>query len=294
MNLDYYEIDLDNGSYNLNQLAHLPEIIDIHTHIFPKHIAARAVDSIGSFYSLKMTGIGTSEALIEAADRARVAKSVVFSTATVKSQVDAINIFLAEQQNLNHEKFIAFGTLHPQQSAIEINETLASLKALHLKGIKLHPDFQQTAADSDFVLELAAQAGSEFPLMIHAGDWRYDFSGPARIARLAALRPDSRIIAAHFGGWSQWQDAAHLLENQYNVMVDTSSSLAFMPPAEATELIYKFGCHRVMFGSDFPMWQPYEEMVRLCSLELKPSELEKIFYYNAAEVLANSLRSSST
>ena len=285
MTLDYYEIDLEKNKHNLNKLAELPEIIDIHAHIFPEKIAARAVDSIGSFYQLELSGDGTASSLIEADNRAGISRSLVFSTATVRSQVEPINNFLSTRKN-EYSSLIAFGTLHPAQSAIEINETLASFEKLDLKGIKLHPDFQQIEANSDFVLELAAQAGGRYPILLHAGDWRYDFSGPARIADLARKRPDCTFIAAHFGGWSQWQDALAVLSGLDNLYVDTSSTMAFVAPEQIVSLIRGFGSKHVLFGSDFPMWQPYEELVRLASLPLTRAELADIVCYNACSLLA--------
>jgi len=285
MTLDYYEIDLEKNKHNLNKLAELPEIIDIHAHIFPEKIAARAVDSIGSFYQLDISGDGTASSLIEADRKAGVTRSLVFSTATVRSQVEPINNFLSTRKN-EYSSLIAFGTLHPAQSAIEINETLASFEKLDLKGIKLHPDFQQIEANSDFVLELAAQAGGRYPILLHAGDWRYDFSGPDRIADLAIKRPDCTIIAAHFGGWSQWQDALAVLSGLDNLYVDTSSTMAFVAPEQIVSLIRGFGSKHVLFGSDFPMWQPYEELIRLTSLPLTMAELADIVCYNACSLLS--------
>lgn len=285
MTLDYFEIDLEKNLHNLNKLSELPEIIDIHAHIFPEKIAARAVDSIGSFYQLDLSGDGTAASLIQADNRAGISRSLVFSTATVKSQVEPINSFLSSRQSEN-KKLTAFGTLHPAQSAIEINETLASFEKLELKGIKLHPDFQQIEANSDFVLELASQAGGRYPILIHAGDWRYDFSGPDRIADLAIKRPDCTIIAAHFGGWSQWQDALAVLSGLDNLYVDTSSTMAFVAPEQIVSLIRGFGSKHVLFGSDFPMWQPYEELIRLTSLPLTMAELADIVCYNACSLLS--------
>ena len=285
MTLDYYEIDIDKNKQNLGKLSELPEVIDIHAHIFPEKIAARAVDSIGSFYQLDISGDGTASSLIEADRKAGVTRSLVFSTATVRSQVEPINNFLSTRKN-EYSSLIAFGTLHPAQSAIEINETLASFEKLDLKGIKLHPDFQQIEANSDFVLELAAQAGGRYPILIHAGDWRYDFSGPDRIADLAIKRPDCTIIAAHFGGWSQWQDALAVLSGLDNLYVDTSSTMAFVSPDQIVSLIRGFGSKHVLFGSDFPMWQPYEELIRLTSLPLTMAELADIVCYNACSLLS--------
>ena len=40
-------------------------IVDAHCHIYPEKIAARAVQSVGDFYSLEMDGDGTADRLLE-------------------------------------------------------------------------------------------------------------------------------------------------------------------------------------------------------------------------------------
>ena len=48
-------------------------IIDAHTHIFPRKIAAKAASSIGEFYSLDMQFDGMTHELLEEGDRCGVA-----------------------------------------------------------------------------------------------------------------------------------------------------------------------------------------------------------------------------
>ena len=283
----------EKNKQNLSKLKGLANIIDIHAHIFPDQIAEKAIKSIGDFYNIEMSGNGKADNLIAAIDKASISKAVVFSTATSLNQVESINSFLSIQQSAN-SRMIAFGTLHPLQSAIEINNTLAKIDSLGLKGIKLHPDFQKMAADSDFVMEVCSQVGGKYPVLLHAGDHRYDLSHPYRIRNLAEKRPECRIIAAHFGGWSQWKEAVEQLSGLDHVYVDTSSTFPFMEDQSILGLIDKFGSNRVLFGSDFPMWQPYDELIRLSSLDIPQNDLEAIVCYNAASLLDISLRSSST
>lgn len=123
------------------------------------------------------------------------------------------------------------------------------------------------------------------PLLIHAGDPRYDFSHPRRIAHLASLFPDTLIIAAHFGGWSQWPEAIEYLADLPNVVVDTSSTLGFLQPAEIRRLIDSFGTHRIVFGSDYPMWTPAGELQRLDRIALTKQEKRAILWENGARLL---------
>lgn len=258
-------------------------IIDIHAHVFPEKIAQLAVASISDFYEIPMASPGTVSDLLAANELAGVDFSVVFSTATRLVQVESINRFMAECQQV--PALIGFGTLHPDMSASEIHETLDIILGNDLRGIKMHPDFQQMEADSSFMHELCRQLQGRLPILMHAGDPRYDYSHPKRIRNLALAFPDTQFIAAHFGGWSQWPEAIESLAGLPNLFVDTSSSLPFMPVEEILRLIDAFGIDRILFGSDYPMWQPADEVRLIEALGLTAPEKQAIFWDNSSRLL---------
>jgi len=66
-------------------------IIDFHAHIFPPKIAEKATKSIGDFYNLEMSYIGTPEELVKSGSKIGVSKYIVHSTATKAMQVESIN-----------------------------------------------------------------------------------------------------------------------------------------------------------------------------------------------------------
>ena len=259
-------------------------IIDIHTHVYPEKLAARAVTSISDFYELPIdAGAGTVEDLVAIDQAAGVTFSVVFSTATRIQQVESINRFMAECQQ--HPSLVAFGSMHPDMTAREIDETLELIMGNDLRGIKMHPDFQEVNADSPFMQELCHQLRGQLPLMLHAGDPRFDFSHPRRIRHLAEQFPETTIIAAHFGGWSKWPEAIKELSGLPNILVDTSSSIPFMSEQEVYQLISAFGIERILFGSDYPMWRPDQEIALIRALQLTDAEKHAIFWANSARLL---------
>ena len=70
---------------------------------------------------------------------------LVQSVATTEKQVSSINHFIADEVNKYPDKFIGFGTLHPNSSDLEAD--VKELVALGLKGVKLHPDIQNFKID---------------------------------------------------------------------------------------------------------------------------------------------------
>lgn len=258
--------------------------MDCHAHVFPAKVAINAVDSIGSFYQLPMAGSGTIHDLSALHQQAGITHRVISSTATRPEQVAVINRFMLHCAQKNSTT-ISLGTLHPSQPDEDIVRTLDEITASGLRGVKLHPDFQRFPADGPFAVKAARlMADRRLVLLIHAGDPRQRFSNPEQIERLAAACPDTKIIAAHLGGWGHWKDAAQVLAKWQNVFVDTSSSLPFITQEEAIQCIRTFGAHRVLFGTDYPMWRPADEYTRLMTLPLTVKEQEMILWENGSRL----------
>ena len=65
------------------------------------------------------------------------------------------------------------------------------------------------------------------------------------------------------------------------VFLDESSSQFFLGQRRTVELARMWGTDRIMFGSDFPMWDPAEEYHMLATAGFTEDELENILWHNA-------------
>ncbi len=258
------------------------KIIDAHCHIYPDKIAKKASDSTGNFYSIPMHLDGKTSTLLEHGKNAGIEHFVVQSVATTPKQVSSINSFIANSVADSNGKFTGLGTLHPDSEDIEedVNEVIN----LGLKGVKLHPDIQKFKIDDYRMLKIYELCEGRLPLLIHTGDHRYDFSNPNRMMPILDIYKDLTVIGAHFGGWSIWEEATKKLSEYENFYVDCSSSLYAMTPQKAKELIMAYGTNRVLFGTDYPMWEPEEEIAKFMQIELTQQEREDIFYNNTAKL----------
>lgn len=257
------------------------EIIDMHTHIFPGKIAAKAVHSIGSYYGITMYGPGTVEGLIESGRKIGVSKYIIHSSATTVDQVKRINDYVSKVKS-GHEEFIGFGTLH--SGLDDIDAEVDRIIALGLKGIKLHPEFQNFVIDAEEMLPVYRAIEGRLPLLIHMGDENKDSSSPHRLSRIINMFPRLTVIAAHLGGYQMWDEACECLIGR-NVYMDTSSSLYFLAPEKAVRMIRAHGVEKVFFGSDYPMWDHEEELERFLKLELTEDERKAILAGNAKRFL---------
>ena len=71
--------------------------------------------------------------------------------------------------------------------------------------------------------------------------------------------------------------------------MDTSSSLYALKPDEAARIIRDYGVERTLFGVDFPMWSPTEELERFMALPLTDAEREKILWTNHIDLLGGEI-----
>jgi len=257
-------------------------IIDCHCHVYPDRIADRAVESIRNFYDIDLGYDGRCSTLVREGAKYGIKHYVVFSVATTPKQVQTINAFIAETVKSSAGIMTGLGSLHPDSE--DMAGDYEHLKSLGLRGVKLHPDFQKIAIDDERCEKIYQLCRGELPVLLHTGDYRYDFSNPDRMARILEKYPDLTVIGAHFGGWSVWDEAVSKLCDYQNFYVDCSSTLYAVSPERGRQLVRAYGADRVLFGTDHPMWFYEEEIKRFAALGLEDEEAEKILCKNSAKL----------
>ena len=259
-------------------------IIDIHAHVFPDKIAVKASENTGKFYGLPRGYDGTVSQLTAFQDEAGIDMACIHSVAVTPHSVGSINRFISDTALRNRNRFIGFGAIYP--GAEDIPEVISEAKELGLKGFKIHPDIQQFALDSMEAMDMFAELeNSGMPVLIHTGDKRFHNSRPEQTERVLRTFPGLTCICAHLGGWSEWDDAVRHLARYENAWFDTSSSLGFITREHALRVIHSYDTDRLMFGTDYPMWRPKEELERFMGLGLTDEENEKILEKNARRLL---------
>ncbi len=259
------------------------EIIDVHTHVYPAKIAEKAAGATGTFYGVGHEQSGLPEDLLRCMARAGIDRSLIHSVATTPKQVASINTFLAETAAASGGRLIALGTLHPDSP--DQAADVKNAAALGLRGIKLHPEIQGFALDDPRSLRIFGLCEEHgLPLLLHTGDRRYDCSNPNRLIPVLSQFPGLKVIGAHLGGWSIYEQAVPQLAGIENLWFDCSSTFYWLDPQIAARLIRQLGCDRVMFGSDFPMWTPETELETFLSLDFTAEEQAMILSGNAKTV----------
>ena len=260
------------------------DIIDIHAHVFPAIIAQKAANSIADFYRMGTQHDGTVKQLLEYSEEAGISRTCIHSVAVTPQTVPAINRFISESVQANPERLTGYAAIHPDDPELERMPE----KALQagLRGFKIHPDMQRFALDSEAAMRMFSIIEGKLPIIIHTGDYRYEYSRPWQMKKVLDAFPRLVCVCAHLGGWSEWwTEAWNGLAGYENVYVDTSSSLYAMTRDNAVSVIRHYSRERVLFGTDFPMWNPKEELKRFLALGLTSDEEERILSLNAERLL---------
>lgn len=253
------------------------KVADVHAHIFPQKLAQKASQSIGDFYDMNTHHQAGYLNLVQLESEANISWCAVSSSATTPGQCESINRFIAKTCEAD-PNLVGLGALYPTMDGWE--EELDRITDLGLRGIKIHSDFQKIPIDDPRAIPMyRAIAKKGLPVLFHMGDDRYDYSAPERLTNLIRQVPDLVAIAAHFGGWRAWDRSFDHVQPE-NVFYDTSSSLMYLSKDRALEFLEKFGPQRFLFGTDFPMWTPKEELNRFLSLGLDESTRDRILFKN--------------
>jgi predicted TIM-barrel fold metal-dependent hydrolase len=256
-------------------------VFDCHAHIYPEKIAAKVVVNIGEFYRIPMACDGTVEGLLASGRRGGIENFIVFSAAGTPAQVESINNYISAVCG-EHPEFTGLGSLHRDME--KPGDEIERLIGLGLRGIKLHPDMQRFNIDDPPMMDIYALLEGRLPVVFHTGDYRSDFSHPRRLARVLDNFPKLTAVAAHFGGWSLYDLALEYFRDR-SCYLDVSSSIPYLGARRAEELIGIYGAERILFGSDYPMWDPAEELARFETLKLPAGDRDLILYQNARRLL---------
>lgn len=251
------------------------KIVDMHAHAFDEKIALKATENLVRYYGDDAVSDGRLIHLLKSAEENNIDRLVLCATATKPTQVQLINNYVSGLINNN---IIGLGTLHPDYE--DISGEITRIKEMGLSGIKLHPIFQGFNTDEEKAFKMYECIGSDFPVLIHVGDINSDATTPERLSKVMDAFPEITFIAAHLGGYGEWETAEKFLYGK-NIYFDTSSSVRFLKPEESKRLIRKHGADKILFGTDYPLSSHKSEIDCLLKLNLTDEEYENIFWKNA-------------
>ena len=266
--------------------------IDFHVHIFPDHLAERAVASLAENSGLRPVCAANKRSTVEFM-RASGAKKIVCQNIAVSPRtMHSVNDFAIASAD---DFVIPFGSVHPEG---DWKSELCRLAAAGIKGIKFHPEYQNFFIDDETCYPMYEEAFRlGFVLLFHCGldlayrpPWK---ASPQRIANFARQSRGEKIVAAHLGGFSEPEEVKkHLaglglyadlaaLASEY----DTPTLPKTLTKELINAMIAVYGADKVLFATDCPWESPTSGLAALALANLTAEERENVLYRNAERLL---------
>ena len=275
-------------------------IIDFHTHTFPEKIAAAAIDKLKSLSHTRAFTGGTEKELLSSMASCGISKSVVLPVATNPDKIPHINDISAEKNKDGN--LIYFAAMHPDFAGAK--EEMKRIKSLGIKGIKLHPVYQDIDFDDIRTLRILEYAEENGLITVTHAGLDVGFPGverctPKMVKNAAEAVHPKRLVLAHMGGWKMWERAAELLAGR-GLFIDTAFSigkikqetpyyseeeLKLLNFEEAAKVIAAFGENYVLFGTDSPWSDQNASISDILHLPISDTAKEKALYKNALKLL---------
>ena len=261
-------------------------IIDFHTHTFPEKIAKASIESLSKCSGITPHTDGTADGLRRSMEEACVDLSVILPVVTRPAQFETVNRVAARICEAGGG-LLSFGGIHPDCS--DIRQKIREIKALGLKGIKIHPAYQEVYMDDIRYLRILDAATEQgLIISVHAG---VDIGLPEPVYAavekiLYAVRETKpeKLVMAHLGGWKEWDAVEELLAGE-EVYMDTAFLEDYISDEQLVRIIRKHGAGKILFGTDCPWSGQKESIARIEGLPLSEEEKALIFGENAKKLL---------
>lgn len=258
-------------------------IIDAHCHVWPDHIAPQVLAQRPA--GLGPQHDGTIDGLRRTMDAAGIDHAMTLGVAVSARTVERTNEFIGA---IDRRRFTPFGTVHPD---LPTAANLASLSNNGIRGVKLHPLFQDLSlADPRVIDLLGGLAEADITVITHAGagstDEANERGAPRSLRSVIDAVPNLRLIACHFGGYHRLDEAEKLVVGS-PLYLETSwpPRMGDLDRERIRRLIRRHGAGRIVFGSDWPMSDPATEMASVRALGLSADEQAAVLGGNLAQIL---------
>jgi len=161
------------------------------------------------------------------------------------------------------DKILGYCVVHPRFGEHTLNEIDRCIVKGGMVGAKLYPVAPRWRADEATAFPLMEKLSKlRVPMLVH--------SDPVQpLLNLADRFPEATIIMAHMGGGGSVANifaTIHDSRRRENVYHDTTTSLVESGTVE--EAVRVLGAERVLFGTDYPVLDPYTQLAKIKSAQI--------------------------
>ncbi len=267
------------------------QLIDFHTHIFPDKIAKATISKLEESANNHAYTDGTEKGMRDALLRADADLAIALPVLTRPSQFDSVIRFaieVNERYDSFDKKIFSFAGIHP--ACEDIKGKMKFIKEKGLKGVKIHPDYQETPIDDQGYIDVLKCARDlDLIVVTHSGidDGYKDrpvMCPPQLVKKVIGVVGHEKFVLGHYGAHKQWNDVLDVLAGE-KVYFDTAYTFHEIEESLFKAILDKHGDDRVLFATDCPWRDIRDDVEVLKSYNLPNETLDKIFYKNALKLL---------
>lgn len=239
--------------------------VDWHSHVWlPEHLGPVWGPELDANVRAHPSADGSPDAHRAALIEAGIDRAIVVGLVACEIDLDIPNRFIAEYIASDPDRLVGFGSVDPGDPHA-IAKVREAAQQYGLRGIKLSPPYQGFHPHSDAAWAVYREAADQgLALMFHQGgvflrSGALEYAQPALLDRVARTFTSTPMIIAHAGQPWAHETAAVMFKNP-NVLTDLSAR--YGRPAQLRSILrglIDYGvAHRVLFGSDFPIYRPID------------------------------------
>lgn len=210
----------------------------------------------------------TADELVSLLDANGVDRALCWLTPAYTRSVTEGNAAVFEAAKRYPDRLVGFGWTNPRLGTeAALDAVRCCLEEYGFPGVKLNGAQDEYSVDdaslSMPVIERIAKAGAM--LAFHVGADAYERTHPFRVAKIAALFPETPILMVHMGGVGvpSLHAACIELARQHDNLVLIGSAAESRAILDAVRVL---GPDRVCFGSDTPFGLMHVELARYRAL----------------------------
>ncbi len=200
------------------------------------------------------------------------------------------NEIIARIVNEYPEMFIGFAGADPHKGMEAVRELEDAVVNLGLRGINIGPFFHRLYANDKRYYPLYTKACElGIPATLHTSvnfdpATIMDYGNPTHLDEVACHFPELTLIASH-AGWPWVLPMVAVAWRHDNVVVEISGIKPRFIHPELLKFFDNILQDRVVFGTDYPLYEFKEGVEGFLDLPLKEETKRKILYDNAARIL---------
>lgn len=261
------------------------KIIDFHIHCFPDNLAEKALNNLSDRARKNPYTNCTLSVTKSILRKWDTDYAVSLNIAVSPKSVIKVNNFAI---NTNKDNIISFGSVNPYNDNWE--SELIRISEAGLKGIKLHPEYQDFDVNMDKAINIYRKCGQlGLIVLLHCGkDVSYPDTlraSPKAIYDALYKAYDTQFVLAHMGGHKCSEGVLKYLAKVPNAWFDTAYTARVLKKDIFKRIVDKCGTKKILYATDCPWESGILTQKYIYNMGYTKDELSDIMYNNAYNLL---------